>query len=120
VGQDTWEEIDFRARAGVRKLTNYGWSVYEGRAKFKSARLTRGGALVGPVTVYKHSGGSCSVTGGYVYRGAAVPAAKGRYFFGDYCSGKVWTPRTSRGRATSLRRAPFSVSGLPPFGENVR
>jgi glucose/arabinose dehydrogenase len=120
VGQDTWEEIDFRSRAGLRKLTNYGWSVYEGRAKYKNARLTPGGKLVGPVTVYNHNRGGCSVTGGYVYRGAAVPAAKGRYFYGDYCSGKIWSLRVVGGRATTVRREPTNVSGLSSFGQDAR
>ncbi len=119
VGQNAWEEIDFRSRAGVRKLTNYGWSVYEGRVKFKSARLTPGGRLVFPVTVYGHNGGSCSVTGGYVYRGSAVPAAKGRYFYGDYCSGKIWSLRVAGGRATSVRREALNVSGLSSFGQDT-
>jgi glucose/arabinose dehydrogenase len=120
VGQDAWEEIDFRARAAVGKLTNYGWSVYEGNAKFKSARLTPGGKLVFPVTVYDHSSGDCSVTGGYVYRGAAVPAAKGRSFYGDYCSGKIWSLRISGGRAITVRREALNVSGLSSFGEDAR
>jgi glucose/arabinose dehydrogenase len=120
VGQDTWEEIDFRSRAALGKLTNYGWSVYEGRAKFKNVRLAGRAPVVWPVTVYKHTGGSCSVTGGYVYRGSGVPAAKGRYFYGDYCSGKVWSLRVSGGRATSQRRESFNVSGLSSFGEDAR
>jgi glucose/arabinose dehydrogenase len=120
VGQNAWEEIDFRSRAGVRKLTNYGWSVYEGLVKFKSARLTPGGKLVFPVTVYNHSGGDCSVSGGYVYRGAAVPAAKGRYFYGDYCTGKIWSLRISGGRAITVRREALNISGLSSFGEDAR
>jgi glucose/arabinose dehydrogenase len=119
VGQDAWEEIDFRSRAGVRQLTNYGWSVYEGRVKYKRERLTRGGKLVFPVTVYSHAGGNCSVTGGYVYRGAAVPAAKGRYFYGDYCTGKIWSLRVVGGKATSVRREPLNVPGLSSFGEDA-
>jgi hypothetical protein len=46
--------------------------------------------LVLPVAEYTHSGGHCSVTGGYVYRGAQFPALVGVYFFGDYCSGAIW------------------------------
>ena len=49
-----------------------------------------------PVVEYSHAEG-CSVTGGYVYRGSQVPALAGRYVFGDYCSGKIWSvPRTAR------------------------
>jgi hypothetical protein len=60
------------------------------------------------------------VTGGYVYRGGAVPAAVGRYFFGDYCSGTVWSLRITNGEATGVRREPFEVEGLTSFGEGVR
>jgi hypothetical protein len=73
---------------------------------------------VAPVAVYSHDDG-CSVTGGYVYRGRAVSAAAGRYFYGDYCSGIVWSFRIDNGRAADLRREPFSVDGLTSFGEDV-
>jgi hypothetical protein len=43
-----------------------------------------------PLTEYSHSGGNCSVTGGYVYRGRTYPSLNGAYFYGDYCSGKIW------------------------------
>jgi hypothetical protein len=75
---------------------------------------------VRPVHVYGHGGGHCSVTGGFVYYGSAVPAARGRYFFGDYCSGVVWSLRMSAGRATSVRREPFTVPSLSSFGEDTR
>jgi hypothetical protein len=68
--------------------------------------------------VYSHDDG-CSVTGGYVYRGSAVPAAVGRYFFGDYCSGIVWSLRIVGGQAHDVRREPFRVNGLASFGEDT-
>lgn len=46
--------------------------------------------LAPPVAEYDHSGGNCSVTGGYVYHGAALPQISGMYVFGDYCSGRIW------------------------------
>ena len=77
------------------------------------------GVLVFPIAVYSHSQG-CSITGGYVYRGKAVASARGRYFYGDYCSGTVWSLRTSRGKLTSgPRREPFSVGNLSSFGEDA-
>jgi hypothetical protein len=57
------------------------------------------------------------VTGGYVYRGANVPAAAGRYFYGDYCSGIIWSLKNAGSRASSVRREPFSLKGLSSFGE---
>jgi hypothetical protein len=59
------------------------------------------------------------VIGGYVYRGRAVPAARGRFFFGDYCSGIVWSLRIEDGRAVDVRREGFRASGLASFGEDV-
>jgi glucose/arabinose dehydrogenase len=119
VGQDEWEEIDYLARARLGQLINYGWSAYEGNARYKPSRLSRRGPLVAPVHVYSHDDG-CSVTGGYVYRGGAVPAARGRYFYGDYCSGTVWSLRVSRGKAVDNRRESSHIGGLSSFGEGTR
>jgi glucose/arabinose dehydrogenase len=118
VGQGDWEEIDYRPHAQIGTLANYGWKVFEGRARFSNTALGPG-QLVGPVQVYGHDSGSCSVTGGYVYRGRAVSAATGRYFFGDYCSGIVWSLRIEGGRAVDVRREPFRVGSLTSFGQDV-
>jgi glucose/arabinose dehydrogenase len=117
VGQGEWEEIDYRPRAQVGTLANYGWRAFEGRARYSNTSLGPG-QLVAPVHVYSHDEG-CSVTGGYVYRGRAVPSAVGRYFFGDYCSGTVWSLRISGAQATDVRRESFSVDGLASFGEDA-
>ena len=87
VGQNAWEEIDFQPAGGVGGA-NYGWPVWEGSHAY------RGGQLVGdikPAADYSHAGGNCSVTGGYVYRGSRIPSLQGFYFYGDYCSGKLWS-----------------------------
>jgi glucose/arabinose dehydrogenase len=118
VGQNAWEEIDWLPRSRLGELINYGWDVYEGRARFENKDLSRG-ALVQPLEVYSHSLG-CSVTGGFVYRGSAVPAARGRYFYGDYCSGIVWSLRQVDGRSTDVRRESFRIEGLSSFGEDAR
>jgi glucose/arabinose dehydrogenase len=116
VGQNAWEEIDYRPRAATG-LVNYGWSAYEGLANYKRSRLNHTGTLVKPVQVYSHSGGNCSVTGGYVYRGSAVPSARGRYFYGDYCTGIIWSLRISGGKAVDNRREASSVPELSSFGQ---
>ncbi len=110
VGQDHFEEIDFRPAAKLDTLANYGWSRYEGNVVFDAShRYTNVGEKTFPVLVYSHDHG-CSVTGGYVYRGTAIPAAQGRYFYGDYCAGTVWSfPVGAKGRAGSAR-----VSGHIP------
>ena len=119
VGQDHWEEIDYRNAARLGKLANYGWSRFEGKVTYDSHKpLRRVGALVFPVWVYSHGQG-CSVTGGYVYRGSAVPAARGRYFYGDYCSGRVWSFRVGGGRASNPVQASFSIPSLSSFGEDA-
>jgi len=118
VGQGNWEEIDYRPRASISTLANFGWKVFEGRARFSNSALGKG-QLVTPVYVYSHAESNCSVTGGYVYRGRAVAAAVGRYFFGDYCSGIVWSLRIQNGSAADVRREPFHVSNLTTFGEDA-
>jgi glucose/arabinose dehydrogenase len=108
VGQDHWEEIDFRPAGKLDKLANFGWSRYEGLSVYDGGhRYAKAGAKVRPVLVYSHDHG-CSITGGYVYRSSTVPAARGRYFYGDFCAGTVWSFRVGpHGRAS----APV-VSGL--------
>jgi glucose/arabinose dehydrogenase len=118
VGQGNWEEIDYRAAAAVSRLANYGWHVFEGRARYSSTSLGPG-QLVTPVYTYSHADNNCSVTGGYVYRGRAVTAAVGRFFFGDYCSGTVWSLRIDNSSAVDVRREPFRVDSLTSFGEDA-
>ena len=118
VGQNSWEEVDYRSSARIGTLANYGWKVFEGRARFSDTPLGPG-ELVAPVHVYPTTSENCTIIGGYVYRGRAVPAARGRYFFGDYCSGVVWSLRIEDGRAADVRREPFRARGLTSFGEDV-
>ena len=76
VGQDTWEEVD-HLRHGTPAGTNFGWSFYEGRSVFKNQPIDRS-RLRFPVAVYRHvvaGSDNCSVTGGYVYRGGAIPGS---------------------------------------------
>ena len=94
VGQDKWEEID-RARAleGGGDGINYGWSVMEGNHCYKPSTDCIKDGLTLPLAEYYHGDSDsigCAVISGYVYRGAAHPELVGRYFFGDYCSGRIW------------------------------
>lgn len=116
VGQDRWEEVDV-VRGGIDGLYNFGWDVYEGEEQLEDKELSGDGELVEPVAVYGHDAG-CSITGGYVYRGADVPALQGRYLYGDYCSGTVWSLRAEDGR--DVRREPLEVPQLTSFGEDER
>ena len=114
VGQDAWEEIDF-VPSGAPGGMNLGWSYYEGMHPYKGQPSANASFTV-PVTEYSHSDG-CAVTGGYVYRGAALPEWQGVYFYGDYCSGNIWGLIHSNGQdqpakilfTTSARITTFGV-----------
>ena len=91
----------FVASDQVGDVHNFGWDVFEGSAPFEDKPLTPAGTLVEPITEYTHDDG-CSVTGGYVYRGAAVRRqAWGRYFYGDYCWARSGASRTWTARSTA-------------------
>jgi glucose/arabinose dehydrogenase len=116
VGQDRYEEID-HLPAGERGLVNFGWGTFEGRVRQPRPRpLNRRGRLAAPVTVYGRSEG-CSVTGGFVYRGRAVPGLRGRYVYGDLCSGTIWSLRR-RGARAEVRREPVRLPLLSAFGQD--
>ena len=100
-------------------LENYGWDALEGSHPYEDERPNQEGTLVGPAFEYGHDKG-CSVTGGFVYRGQNIPAAKGRYFFGDYCGGFVWSFVYRNGQATALRKHSFKVNFITSFGETAR
>ena len=116
VGQSTIEEISYTP-ASSPGLENYGWDVFEGRTKFEDKPLGPG-KLVQPIAEYRNGGDHCSVTGGYVYRGSNA-ALRGRYIYGDYCSGVIWSLEVVRGKATRLRREPFKVDRVTSFGEDA-
>jgi glucose/arabinose dehydrogenase len=89
VGQNLWEEVD-RVSAGG----NYGWRCREGTHDFDTTGC--GGGLIDPITEYDRSQGQ-SITGGYVYRGAAIAELLGFYVYGDFGSGRIWAiPATSQ------------------------
>src|ERR671930_1489833 len=69
VGQGNWEEVDYRTRAQLGRRWNFGWARYEGNHHFKDGPFSSAAPYVPPVAEYSHAGGSCSITGGYVYRG---------------------------------------------------
>lgn len=114
VGQNAWEEIDFQPSAGNGGV-NYGWPVWEATHRYRSGATLTGDAK--PIAEYSHGGGRCSVTGGYVYRGAKIAALAGFYIFGDYCTGGLWTLVRFGGswRLSPLRDTPYAISS---FGED--
>jgi glucose/arabinose dehydrogenase len=99
VGQGAWEEIDVvSVKDGG---ANLGWNTLEGSACYPAGTMCVQGGFVMPVHVYSHAEG-CSITGGLVYRGKALPNLAGRYFFADYCAGAAQALRYADGAATAL------------------
>src|SRR6185295_15178485 len=96
VGQNAWEEVDVATAAqGAGRGANFGWSAMEGLHCFKVTPCDPG-LFTLPVLEYSHADG-CSVSGGFVYRGAAIPDLQGHYFYADYCSGWVRSFRLQEG-----------------------
>jgi glucose/arabinose dehydrogenase len=119
VGQNQYEEINFQA-AGGPGGENYGWDFREASHPFEGTP-PEGLALVEPIAEYSHELG-CSVTGGDVYRGMNLPAWQGVYFYGDYCSGRVWgllRDPTGRWENRLLFETGFTITsfGLDEEGE---
>jgi glucose/arabinose dehydrogenase len=114
VGQDRFEEVD-RLAAGTPPGSNLGWNAYEARSPYKRQPIDRR-RLVWPVTFYSHALG-CSISGGYVYRASAVPALRGRYVYGDFCSGRIWSIGVHGGRPRLLDLP--AVRGLDSFGQDL-
>jgi glucose/arabinose dehydrogenase len=123
VGQDQWEEINFSpAGQGGR---NWGWRCMEGfNCTGLSGCTCNDVALSLPVHNYNHSGFKCSVTGGYVYRGDALPDWNGIYFFADYCTAQIWSLVYDGVVATVTERT-ADIAGASPidsitsFGEDL-
>ena len=127
VGQGAWEEVNTLRRDYLGgRPENYGWDFYEGRVRStasgcSSNGLTRRGRLVWPINAYSHSLG-CSVTGGFAYRGRSLfSGLRGWYFFGDYCSGRIWRLKVGPGgRLISQRRLVRDTAlNVTSFGEGV-
>lgn len=110
VGQNRREEVDIVTRGG-----NYGWNIVEGNRCFGNPNCDPTG-LEPPVIDYDHSLG-CSVTGGYVYRGSAIPELTGAYVYADFCSGRIWALRYEGGEVMSHRQVARSRFGVSSFGE---
>ncbi|WP_411031772.1 PQQ-dependent sugar dehydrogenase [Spongiimicrobium sp. 3-5] len=84
VGQDKLEEIDI-----IESGNNYGWNILEGTDCFLDATCDQNG-LTAPVFEYNHDNGDVSITGGYVYRGNALPQLQGLYVYADFVTGRIW------------------------------
>lgn len=114
VGQNLWEEVNFQS-ADSRGGENYGWNVWEATHPFARGTATN---LILPFAEYNHSLG-CSVTGGYVYRGEAIPDLEAVYLFGDYCSGRVWASYRDRNMQWNTNQFLQTGFQISSFGEDA-
>ncbi|MBK8916126.1 MAG: PQQ-dependent sugar dehydrogenase [Phycisphaerales bacterium] len=128
VGQDAIEELNFQS-AGEMTPLNYGWRCMEGLdCTGRTGCTCNAPTLTLPIHTYAHGGGRCSITGGYVYRGCAIPALRGTYFFADYCSANVWSLRYSpqegvtelTDRTAQLAPVGSTIGAIASFGEDAR
>jgi len=120
VGEGAREEINVSpALNGLNagRALNYGWRLMEGFLCFNPSFDCNTGSppLTLPVLDYPHDNGTCAVTGGYVYRGSAMPALQGTYFYGDFCAGFVRSFRYQNGQPTEQTEWPL----LSPPGASV-
>ncbi len=113
VGQEAVEEIDFQT-AG-ESGANFGWSCYEGNSIYNAAACSQTITYTVPIFTVAHPTAE-SITGGYVYRGAAVPTWQGTYFFGDFVTGRMWVMQNA-GTWTSAE-LPQTSFGISSFGED--
>jgi glucose/arabinose dehydrogenase len=113
VGQNAVEEVSI-ATAGA----NLGWRVFEGRSRYTGGETAPG--HVPPVIERLHSHGNCSITGGIVVRDPRLPALRGRYIFGDFCTGRLESALIRGTAARSVRRTRLHVESLSSFGEDGR
>lgn len=115
VGEWVWEEVNVQP-ADSRGGENYGWEYFE--ATEQRDPVVPNFRFIPPSLTYAHNEG-CSISGGYVYRGQALPALQGIYFYGDYCSGKMWAARrgdVGEWQSTLFMETTYQISS---FGEDV-
>src|SRR5262245_30355391 len=121
VGESQREEVNVAtAASGGGGGVNYGWNTTEGSLCFQPSAGCNMGGLTLPILEYDHTQG-CSITGGYVHRGAAIPALRGTYFYGDFCSGFVRSFRFANGAASEQNdwAALRPTGGITSFGEDA-
>lgn len=133
VGQNQVEEINF-VPAGTGSGANFGWKIMEGNNCFGTGNCPVGTpacndpVFTDPIHTYGHNAaGGFSITGGYVYRGCAIPDLKGTYFFADYVSNKIWSYKVVGGAVTALTvrtteldpPGTLAITSVSSFGEDA-
>ncbi|MCH7879174.1 MAG: PQQ-dependent sugar dehydrogenase, partial [candidate division Zixibacteria bacterium] len=119
VGQNLWEEIDFEPAASAGGV-NWGWRLKEATHCFNPAvNCDPNGITTDPILEYLNDINTCSVTGGYVYRGCDIAALQGAYFYADFCTGEVWTIRYD-GNSITDTTLHFNLGLVSSFGEDAQ
>ena len=118
VGQDMQEEID-RWPGGDHSGPNFGWRCYEGTVPYNTNGCGPASNYVDPAYVHGHGDGSCSISGGVVYRGTAFPALQGRYLYSDLCAGRVHALQPDGGGWTSSILLSTGAGGTVSVDEDV-
>ncbi|MBI4785734.1 MAG: PQQ-dependent sugar dehydrogenase [Chloroflexi bacterium] len=121
VGQNAWEEVNFQPGTSTGG-ENYGWRILEGNHCYNPPTGCAPPARYSaPVAEYANAASECSVTGGYVYRGPGNPAMRGFYFYGDFCSGRIWGLKRDGNDAWQAQelgvQPPISIN-ISSFGED--
>jgi glucose/arabinose dehydrogenase len=117
VGQSAWEEVDF-VRAGTGAGSNFGWNRLEGTHRYAGAAPAN---AVPPVYEYSHDadGGSCAITGGFVYRGTRIAGLRGAYLFIDNCAGRLHALRLRSGHVSVQRALDVHLGSVSSFGQDA-
>ncbi|MGV3620165.1 MAG: PQQ-dependent sugar dehydrogenase [Archangium sp.] len=110
VGQGAYEEVDRVVRGG-----NYGWKIREG-AHCRTGAMCQTAGLIDPVVEYGRSLGN-SITGGYVYRGTTIPSLSGKFVFGDYGSGRIFSVEPNGQGGSQLGNLLDTNFGIASFGQ---
>lgn len=111
VGQGEREEINVITSGG-----NYGWKIFEGTSCFSGDCEVTG--LTAPVFEYGHDNGDRSITGGFVYRGAALPSLSGKYIYGDFVSGRIWALNTADNTTELVFESRLSIASFGTDNDN--
>lgn len=118
VGQNTYEEVDLQPVTSIGG-ENYGWRLMEGFHCFTPSTNCNDGTLTLPIAEYSHADSSCSITGGYRYRGTQSPRLLGVYFYGDFCTGKIWGVSQNANGTFTSRLLIDTALMITTFGEDA-
>ena len=123
VGQNKYEEINRATWAdGLGRGANYGWNVMEANHCYKPSSGCKTTGMARPMAEYSHGASDktgCAVIGGAVYRGTAHADLTGRYFFGDYCSGRIWTLDAAGPDVQTPRQVLDTTISITGWGEGA-